>query len=85
MGDTDFSAQIARLAAIDPNPDAVFVSAIPSEAGLSVKQIREQGLNFKIISGDGFDTQLVSTFPAPNSPTTSISPPTLISATTAPK
>lgn len=65
MGDTDFSAQIARLAAIDPMPDAVFVSAIPSEAGLSVKQIREQGLDIKIISGDGFDTQLVSTVPGP--------------------
>jgi branched-chain amino acid transport system substrate-binding protein len=33
MGDTDFSAQISRLAATDPKPDAVFVSAIPSEAG----------------------------------------------------
>lgn len=65
MGDTDFSAQIARLAAIDPKPDAVFVSAIPSEAGLSVKQIREQGLDLAIISGDGFDTQLVSTVPGP--------------------
>ena len=65
MGDTDFSAQIARLAAIDPKPDAVFVSAIPSEAGLSVKQIREQGLDITIISGDGFDTQLVSTVPGP--------------------
>jgi len=65
MGDTDFSAQIARLAAIDPKPDAVFVSAIPSEAGLSVKQIREQGIDIKIVSGDGFDTQLVSTVPGP--------------------
>lgn len=65
MGDTDFSAQIARLAAIDPAPDAVFVSAIPSEAGLSVRQIREQGLDITIISGDGFDTQLVSTVPGP--------------------
>jgi branched-chain amino acid transport system substrate-binding protein len=65
MGDTDFSAQIARLAAIDPKPDAVFISAIPSEAGLSVKQIREQGIDITIVSGDGFDTQLVSTVPGP--------------------
>lgn len=65
MGDTDFSAQIARLAAIDPKPDAVFVSAIPSEAGISVKQIREQGLTMPIISGDGFDTELVTTVPGP--------------------
>jgi len=63
MGDTDFSAQIARLAAINPAPDAVFISAIPSEAGITVKQIREQGLDLPIISGDGFDTPLVASVP----------------------
>lgn len=66
MGDTDFSAQIARLSAIDPKVDAVFVAAIPAEAGLSVKQIREQGIDIPIISGDGFDTKLVSTVPGPD-------------------
>ncbi len=65
MGDTDFSAQIARLASIDPAPGAVFISAIPSEAGLSVKQIREQGIKMPIISGDGFDTELVASVPGP--------------------
>jgi branched-chain amino acid transport system substrate-binding protein len=65
MGDTDFSAQIARLASVDPAPDAVFVSAIPSEAGLSVKQIREQGITMPIVSGDGFDTELVASVPGP--------------------
>ncbi|MGH6763692.1 MAG: ABC transporter substrate-binding protein [Phyllobacterium sp.] len=65
MGDTDFSAQIARLAALDPKPDAVFVSAIPSEAGISVKQIREQGITMPIVSGDGFDTELVASVPGP--------------------
>ena len=63
IGDTDFSAQIARLKAIDPLPDAVFVSAIPTEAGLSVKQIRESGLELPIVSGDGFDTELVASTP----------------------
>ena len=65
MGDTDFSAQIARLQATDPKPDALFASAIPSEAGLIVKQVREQGLDMPIVSGDGFDTELVSTTPGP--------------------
>ena len=65
MGDTDFSAQIARLADVQPPPDGVFVSAIPSEAGLSVRQIREAGITMPIVSGDGFDTQLVSTVPGP--------------------
>ncbi len=66
IGDTDFSAQIARLKAMDPPADAVFVSAIPTEAGLSVKQIREAGLSLPIVSGDGFDTDLVSSTPGPD-------------------
>lgn len=66
IGDTDFSAQIARLSALDPAPDAVFISAIPAEAGLTVKQIREAGIEMPIVSGDGFDTQLVSTMPGPD-------------------
>ena len=65
MGDTDFSAQIARLEAVDPAPDGVFISAIPSEAGLTVRQIREAGIDMPIVSGDGFDTQLVATVPGP--------------------
>lgn len=65
MGDKDFSAQIARLKNTEPKPDVVFVSAIPNEAGLTVKQIREAGLTLPIVSGDGFDTELVTTVPGP--------------------
>jgi branched-chain amino acid transport system substrate-binding protein len=65
MNDKDFSAQIARLKAASPKPDAVFISAIPNEAGLTVKQIREAGLTLPIVSGDGFDTELVVTVPGP--------------------
>jgi len=65
MGDKDFSAQIARLKNADPKADVVFISAIPNEAGLTVKQIREAGLTLPIVSGDGFDTELVTTVPGP--------------------
>lgn len=58
-GDTDFSAQIARLQALDPQPDVLFVSAIPNEAGITTLQIREAGLTQPILSGDGFDTPLI--------------------------
>ena len=58
-GDTDFSAQIARLKALSPQPDVLFVSAIPNEAGITTKQIREAGLTQPILSGDGFDTPLI--------------------------
>ena len=65
MGDKDFSAQITRLKNADPAADAVFISAIPNEAGLTVKQIREAGLALPVVSGDGFDTELVTTVPGP--------------------
>ncbi|WP_298980903.1 ABC transporter substrate-binding protein [Caldilinea sp.] len=58
-GDTDFSAQIARVKALDPQPDVLFISAIPNEAGITTKQFREAGLTQPIISGDGFDTPLI--------------------------
>lgn len=64
-GDKDFSAQISRLKNASPRPDAVFISAIPNEAGLTVKQVRESGLELPIVSGDGFDTELVTTVPGP--------------------
>jgi len=59
-GDTDFSAQIARLKELDPQPDVLFVSAIPNEAGITTRQIREAGLAQPILSGDGFDTPLIA-------------------------
>jgi branched-chain amino acid transport system substrate-binding protein len=43
MGDKDSSTQIARLKSAEPKADAVAISAIPNEAGLTVKQIRKAG------------------------------------------
>jgi branched-chain amino acid transport system substrate-binding protein len=63
MGDKDFSAQIARMKNAKTKTDAIYDSAIPNEAGLTVKQIREAGLDLPIVSGDGFDTELVVTVP----------------------
>lgn len=62
-GDTDFSAQITRLRAQSPAPDLLFVSAVPNEAGLIIKQLRQAGINAPIVSGDGFDTPLIVTVP----------------------
>jgi branched-chain amino acid transport system substrate-binding protein len=64
-GDRDFSALAARLKSAEPKPDAVFVAAVPDEAGVIVKQIREAGLTLPILSGDGFDTELVASVPGP--------------------
>jgi branched-chain amino acid transport system substrate-binding protein len=62
-GDKDFSAHITKLKNVDA--DAVFIAAIPNEAGVTVKQIRESGIDIPIISADGFDTELVAEVPGP--------------------
>lgn len=64
-GERDFSALVTRLKKADPAPDAVFVAAVPDEAGVIVRQIRQAGLTLPILSGDGFDTELVTTVPGP--------------------
>lgn len=61
-GDRDFSSQIARLK--KANADAVFISCIPNEAGITIKQIREAGLDLPIIGADGSDTELLTTVPS---------------------
>lgn len=58
-GDTDYSAQIARLQALPEQPDVLFVSAIPNEAGIITQQLRAAGLTQPILSGDGYDTPLL--------------------------
>lgn len=62
-GDKDFSAHVTKLKNTDA--DAVFIAAIPNEAGVTVKQIRESGIDMPIISADGFDTELVADVPGP--------------------
>jgi branched-chain amino acid transport system substrate-binding protein len=59
-GDTDFSTQIAHVQALDPQPDVIFIAAVPNEAGVTTAQFRAAGLAQPILSGDGFDTSLLS-------------------------
>jgi branched-chain amino acid transport system substrate-binding protein len=59
-GERDFSSAMARIRAQRPAPDVLFFSALPSEAGRLVRQARAAGLTQPILSGDGFDTPLLT-------------------------
>lgn len=50
-GDTDFSAQITKIKA--KNPDVLLFSGYYTEAALLLKEARKQGLPAKIVGGDG--------------------------------
>ncbi len=53
---TDFSAQIAKVKALSPQPDFYYISAMPYNVGPVVKQFRDAGLTGPIVGGDGYDT-----------------------------
>ncbi len=58
---TDFSSMVARLKAQQDagQIDSVYIGAIPGNAGLIAKQIREGGVTVPILSEDGVDTPLL--------------------------
>jgi branched-chain amino acid transport system substrate-binding protein len=57
--DPDFSAQIDRFLADKGGSEILFISGVPDDAGVVVKQFRDKGVTLPIISGDGFDTPLL--------------------------
>jgi len=64
-GRKDFSAFIKSLKKLSPRPDAVFVSGNPGDATPTVEELRNGGIKLPILSGDGFDTGLLSRLPNP--------------------
>jgi branched-chain amino acid transport system substrate-binding protein len=58
-GDKTFTAQITKIKAAAQKPDVVYVSAMPDEIGLIVKQMRQAGVTQPIVGGDGYDTPLL--------------------------
>lgn len=58
-GDRSFTAQITKLKAFTPKPEALFISAQPDDVGLVVKQMRQAGVTLPIVGGDGYDLPLL--------------------------
>jgi len=58
-GDKSFTAQITKLKALPAKPDALYISAMPDDIGLIVKQMRQSGVMQPIVGGDGYDTPLL--------------------------
>jgi branched-chain amino acid transport system substrate-binding protein len=54
QGDKDFSALVSKLK--DAKIDVIYVGGYHTEAGLIIRQAREQGLNAQLISGDALVT-----------------------------
>ena len=53
-GEKDYTALVSKLK--DAGVDAVYFGGYHPEAGLILKQMREQGLNASMLSGDAINT-----------------------------
>lgn len=56
-GDTDFNAIITKIKGLDF--DVIFIPGYYQEAGLIIKQAREQGIDVPILGADGFDSPVL--------------------------
>jgi branched-chain amino acid transport system substrate-binding protein len=61
----DFSPMIRELEESDFPVDAIFISGNPHNAKLTVGQLRKAGIELPILSGDGFDADLLTLLPDP--------------------
>lgn len=56
QGDQDFSAQLARIQALETPPDFIYISSYMPDLGTIIRTIRETGINVPIMGGDSYDT-----------------------------
>lgn len=54
-GTTDWSPQIAELRALDPAPDAIYISWGVPDIAVLIRQVRAAGLDAWVVRSDGFD------------------------------
>ncbi len=54
-GDNNFSAQLARLKALDKKPDVIFVSSYGTDIGVIIRALREVGYDAPVLGGDAYD------------------------------
>jgi branched-chain amino acid transport system substrate-binding protein len=55
LGATDFSEQVAEIAALDPQPDVIYSSFFMPDSGVFEAQLREAGVESVVYSADGYD------------------------------
>jgi len=55
QGAQDFSAQLARIKALEKLPDVIYVSSYMPDMGMIIRTIREAGITVPILGGDSYD------------------------------
>lgn len=55
QGQADASAQVARIKALDEQPDFVYVSSYMPDLALIIRALRESGVDVPVVGGDSYD------------------------------
>ena len=55
QGQADASAQVARIKALDEQPDFVYVSSYMPDLALIIRTLRESGIDVPVVGGDSYD------------------------------
>lgn len=55
QGQADASAQVARIKALDKQPDFVYISSYMPDLALIIRALRESGINVPVVGGDSYD------------------------------
>lgn len=56
IGQTDFSAQVTKIAAMDPRPDVIYTTMFPPDTPSFIRALRRAGVETPVAGADGFDT-----------------------------
>ncbi len=56
MGQQDFSAEVTKIAAMDPKPDVIMTAAYEPDFPAFVRQLRGAGVTTPILGSDGIDS-----------------------------
>ncbi len=59
VGATDYSAQVAKIGAVNPPPDVIFTPAYVPDSAVFMKQLRAAGIDIPVLSTDGNDSPLL--------------------------
>jgi len=55
QGQADVSAQLARIKALDEQPDFIYISSYMPDLALMIRTLRESGINVPVYGGDAYD------------------------------
>ncbi len=57
IGQPDFSAQVTKIAGLNPKPDCLYLPMFPPDISVMLTQLRAAGVTTPVMGPDGFDMQ----------------------------